>query len=247
MGIIQKENGGYVMIGIIGAMDIEVDGLINELEGMIESYHIAGRDFTKGVLGNSDVVIVKCGVGKVNAACATQAMIDKFKVDAIINTGVAGSLDNSINIADIVISEDVVQHDMDITALGYPKGKIPETDEIEFRADANLIDIAVNSAKKTLTGVSVFKGRIASGDEFINSEEKKNEIIEEFKAICCEMEGGSIAHVCTLNDVPFVVIRAISDKADGSSHMDYPVFEEKAANNSIKLINSIIDEITEIY
>lgn len=235
------------MIGIIGAMDIEVDGLINELEGMIESYHIAGRDFTKGVLENSDVVIVKCGVGKVNAACATQAMIDRFKVDAIINTGVAGSLDNNIDIADIVVSGDVVQHDMDITALGYPKGKIPETTSISFKADRKLIDIAINSAKKTLTGVNVFEGRVASGDEFINSDEKKNQIVEEFNATCCEMEGGAIAQVCELNSVPFVVIRAISDKADGSSHMDYPVFERKAADNSIKLINGIIDEITEIY
>ena len=235
------------MIGIIGAMDIEVDGIINELEGMIESYRIAGRNYTKGVLQNSDVVIVKCGVGKVNAACATQAMIDKFKVDAIINTGVAGSLDNNIDIADIVVSKDVVQHDMDITALGYPKGKIPETEGVAFKADEKLVDIAVNSAKKALTGINVFEGRVASGDEFINSEAKKDEIVEEFNATCCEMEGGAIAQVCVLNSVPFVVIRAISDKADGSSHMDYPVFEQKAADNSINLINAIIDQITEIY
>ncbi|SKA63134.1 methylthioadenosine nucleosidase [Eubacterium uniforme] len=235
------------MIGIIGAMDIEVDGIINELDGMIESYHIAGRDFTKGILENSEVVIVKCGVGKVNAACATQAMIDKFKVDAIINTGVAGSLDNRIDISDIVISGDVVQHDMDITALGYPKGKIPETDSLSFKAERELVEIAIDSARKELTDVKVFEGRIASGDEFINSDEKKTQIVEEFNATCCEMEGGAVAQVCVLNSVPFVVIRAISDKADGSSHMDYPVFEAKAADNSIKLINAMIDKISDIY
>lgn len=228
------------MIGIIGAMDIEVDGLVQMMSD-VNVTEKAGMKFNAGKLHGKDIVVVKCGVGKVNAAIAAQIMIDTFGSDVVINSGVAGSLDNEVDICDIVLSTDAVQHDMDVTPLGYKKGQIPDVDTFAFAASEKYRELAMKVASCELTDIKVFCGRVASGDQFINGGEVKDGIIDNFSAMCAEMEGGAIAQVCYLNNVPFLIIRAISDKADGSSHMDYPVFEKKAAENSIKLLAKMIE------
>lgn len=230
------------MLGIIGAMDIEVDSLKNEMENPAINI-IAGMDFYEGVIGGKDVVVVKCGIGKVNAAMCTQILADRYNVDAVINTGVAGSLNNDIDICDIVISTVAQEHDMDVTALGYEKGIIPDMDVSIFEADRKLVELTKKSAKEAGLDVKVFEGKVVSGDQFISTHEKKKSLKKSFGGDCAEMEGAAIAHVASLNNIPFLVIRAISDKADGGAHMDYPTFEKKAAANSILLLNEIIKNV----
>ena len=230
------------MLGIIGAMDIEVDSLKNEMENPAINI-IAGMDFYEGVIGGKDVVVVKCGIGKVNAAMCTQILADRYNVDAVINTGVAGSLNNDIDICDIVISTVAQEHDMDVTALGYEKGIIPDMDVSIFEADRKLVELTKKSAKEAGLDVKVFEGKFVSGDQFISTHEKKKSLKNSFGGDCAEMEGAAIAHVASLNNIPFLVIRAISDKADGGAHMDYPTFEKKAAANSILLLNEIIKNV----
>ena len=215
------------MLGIIGAMDVEVNSIKSELEN-VEIKNIAAMDFYKGTLAGKEVVVVKCGVGKVNAAICAQILVSVFGVSALVNTGVAGSLNNDINICDIVVSTSALEHDMDVTPLGYAKGVIPDMDQSEFKADENLIKLAI------------FEGKVVSGDQFIGTHEAKVYLRDTFNGDCAEMEGASIAHTAYLNKTPYVVIRAISDKADGGAQMDYPTFEAKAAENSIKLINCMI-------
>ena len=230
------------MLGIIGAMDIEVDSLKNEMENPTIN-KIAGMDFYEGVIGGKDVVVVKCGIGKVNAAMCTQILADRYNVDAVINTGVAGSLNNDIDICDIVISTVAQEHDMDVTALGYEKGIIPDMDVSIFEADRKLVELTKKSAKEAGLDVKVFEGKVVSGDQFISTHEKKKSLKNSFGGDCAEMEGAAIAHVASLNNIPFLVIREISDKADGGAHMDYPTFEKKAAANSILLLNEIIKNV----
>ena len=230
------------MLGIIGAMDIEVDSLKNEMENPAINI-IAGMDFYEGVIGGKDVVVVKCGIGKVNAAMCTQILADRYNVDVVINTGVAGSLNNDIDICDIVISTVAQEHDMDVTALGYEKGIIPDMDVSIFESDRKLVELTKKSAKEAGLDVKVFEGKVVSGDQFISTHEKKKSLKNSFGGDCAEMEGAAIAHVASLNNIPFLVIRAISDKADGGAHMDYPTFEKKAAANSILLLNEIIKNV----
>lgn len=187
--------------------------------------------------------MVKCGIGKVNAAMCTQILADRYNVDAVINTGVAGSLNNDIDICDIVISTVAQEHDMDVTALGYEKGIIPDMDVSIFEADRKLVELTKKSAKEAGLDVKVFEGKVVSGDQFISTHEKKKSLKNSFGGDCAEMEGAAIAHVASLNNIPFLVIRAISDKADGGAHMDYPTFEKKAAANSILLLNEIIKNV----
>ena len=230
------------MLGIIGAMDDEVA----RLKDMISGLHIvqrAGMEFYKGQIHERDVVVVKCGVGKVNAAMCTQSMIDIFDVDAIINTGIAGSLDADIDIGDIVLATDTVEHDMDVAALGYAPGVIPDTETSIFDTDKRLIEIAQAATETAGLDVKVFTGRVVSGDQFISSKNKKEWLVSEFGGRCAEMEGASIGHVAVLNKVPYLVVRAISDKADDSAKMDYPSFAAKAIDNSVKLMTEIINRL----
>lgn len=227
------------MLGIIGAMDIETDSLKNEMENpQIET--IAGMKFYQGVIGGKEVVVVKSGIGKVNAAMCTQILADKYDIDAVINTGVAGSLNNDIDICDIVISTSAQEHDMDVTPLGYEKGIIPDMETSEFKADEELRRLAEASAKSAGLPVKIFEGKVISGDRFIGTHDEKKVLRETFFGDCTEMEGAAIAHTAYLNKIPFLIIRAISDKADGGAEMDYPVFEKKAAEHSIQLLNEII-------
>ena len=222
------EETGEIKTGIIGAMDEEVATL---KEALIEEniITIAGMEFHEGKLDGKDVVVVKCSVGKVNAAACAQILISVFGVDRIINTGVAGSLDAEIDIGDIVVSTEAVQHDFDLTPIGYAPGETDVDGLVAFPADSEMRETAVKAVKEAAPEINVFEGRICSGDQFIASKEKKDAIVNSFGGLCCEMEGGAIAQVCYLNNTPFVIIRAISDKADDSEEMSYEQFKEAAA------------------
>lgn len=227
------------MIGIIGAMEEEVQELIADLESA-EKKTVASMDFYKGTLYGKDCVIVKSGVGKVNAALCTQILADFYSPDVLINTGVAGSLDAQINIGDIVVSEDAVQHDMDASAVGDPVGQVPRMNVLAFPADPALVKKAAEANRKANPDIQTFTGRIASGDQFISGGEKKKQIQENFHARCTEMEGAAIAHGAYLNKIPYVILRAISDKADGSVQMDYPTFEKQAIVHCVRLLRELI-------
>lgn len=230
------------IIGIIGAMDEEVNQLKEKLT-QTEVKTKAGMDFYSGVLNGKQCVIVRSGIGKVNAAICTQILINEYKIDAVINTGIAGSLRNEINIGDMVISEDALQHDVDATGFGYEYGVIPRMETSVFKADKKLADKALEVCKEVNKDISVFQGRIVSGDQFISDKLKKNWITEHFGGYCTEMEGASIAQTAYLNEIPFLIIRAISDKADDSAHMDYGMFEAKAIEHTVNFVTGLIKEI----
>lgn len=230
-------------IGVIGAMDVEVSLLKQHLasQGDLSSVKVGNLEFFSGCTNACEVVVVQCGVGMVNAAIATQVLADRFDVEAIINTGVAGSLDASIDIGDIVIATDAVNHVMDVCNLGYAPGQTPGFEKIAFPAADELADLATQEADKL--ALTWHRGRVASGDRFVRSNEDKQCIRETFHASCCEMEGAAIAQVCWLMDVPFALLRAISDKADGTDHIDYPIFEAKAARDCAHLTIAILDKL----
>ena len=200
------------MLGIIGAMDEEVAKLKEKME-QVHIIEKAGMQFYRGTLCDREVVVVKCGVGKVHAAMCTQAMIDLFPVDGIVNTGIAGSLNADINIGDIVLAKDALEHDM---------------------------ELALTAAKRAELSIKVFTGRVVSGDQFISSKDKKKWLVETFDGTCAEMEGASIGHVASLNKIPYLVVRAISDKADDSAEMDYPSFAAMAIDNSVALMTEFV-------
>ena len=227
------------MLGIIGAMDEEVAKLKEHMSD-VEVITKASMDFYKGKLNGKDVVVVRSGIGKVNAAICTQILVDDFKITAVINTGIAGSLRNEINIGDIVLSTDALEHDVEATAFGYPIGQIPRMDTLAFEADKNLIALAETCCAKVNPDIKTFVGRVVSGDQFIASKEKKEWLVENFAGFCTEMEGAAIAHCAYLNNIPFLVIRAISDKADDSAQMDYPTFEALAIERSVKLMLEMV-------
>lgn len=226
-------------IGIIGAMELEVE----ELKAKMQVKRIvekAGMKFFEGVLSNTDVVIVQSGIGKVNAGICVQILVDTFEITTVINTGVAGSLNNKANIGDIIISSESQEHDMDVTALGYEPGIIPQMKESVFKADAKIAELAVEVCKEVNPDINVLTGKVVSGDQFISSKEQKEKLINVFHGDCAEMEGAAIAHAAYLNNIPYLVIRAISDKADGSAQMDYPTFEKAAAAHSAKLVEHLV-------
>lgn len=229
-------------IGIIGAMDLEVDQLKNQMniDRIIKK---ASMEFYTGTLNNVDVVIVRSGIGKVNAALCVQILADVFQVTHVINTGVAGSLNATLDIGDILISTDALHHDIDVTIFGYQLGEVPQMGFREFKANDAMIAAALESCKEVNPDINVRTGRVVSGDQFISSREVKEHLISTFHGDCAEMEGASIAHGAHLNDIPFVIIRAISDKADDSAEMDYPTFEREAAKHSAKLVAHMITKL----
>lgn len=229
-------------IGIIGAMDVEVNTLKKDMK--IEKIcKKAGMEFCEGILKNQKVVVVRSGIGKVNAAVCTQILVDLFGVDAVINTGIAGSLNAEINIGDIVISTDVVHHDMDAVNFGYPLGQIPQMDVFSFPTDEKLAETAKSVCEKVNPEIQVFRGRVVSGDQFIADRAVKERIEKNFHGFCTEMEGAAIAQAAYLNQVPFVIIRAISDKADNSATMDYPTFEKQAVEHSVRLVEGLMEAL----
>ena len=231
-----------MVIGIIGAMEEEVAALKEAMD--IEAVHEqSSMVFCKGSLCGKDVVIVKSGIGKVNAALCAQILVDRFNVDMLINTGVAGSLNPAIDIGDMVISADAVHHDMDATIFGDLIGQVPRMDVRFFPADMTLVEKAKAANEKANPDIKTFVGRVASGDQFISEKEAKDKIVENFGAYCTEMEGAGIAHAAYLNKVSYVIIRAISDKADNSAVMDYPEFEKQAIVHSVRLVKEFLPMI----
>lgn len=229
-------------IGIIGAMEQEVSKIKEKMQD-VKIMSKASMDFYEGTLEGKKVVVVRSGIGKVNAGICTQILADIYGVEAVINTGIAGSLNNDVNIGDIVLSTDVLHHDMDATGFGYAKGQIPQMKEFSFVADENLRALAAKVCREVNPEISVFEGRICSGDQFISDKGVKDAIVSEFGGYATEMEGAAIGHAAYLNGIPFLVVRAISDKADGSANMDYAEFEMAAIEHSVKLTVGMIQAL----
>lgn len=228
-------------VGIIGAMEEEVALFKQELE-QSEEIHKAGIRFHVGWLGKHEVVICRCGVGKVNAAVCTQILIDDFHIGSVIFTGVAGALHPSLEIGDIVISNECLQHDIDASALGFARGEIPFSGLAVFKADPRLVMLAEQSGTE-FTRVRVMKGRILSGDQFIADRKQVEWLHSQFSGCCTEMEGAAVAQACCLNDIPFVIIRSMSDKADGSAEVNFSEFTIKASAHSHRIVMGMLKRL----
>lgn len=223
------------MLGIIGAMSEEVAGITKQMKEVTVTT-VAGMEFCNGKIGDKEVVVVQSGIGKVNAAVCSQILADRFQVSAIINTGIAGSLEKNIDIGDIVISSDVVHHDVDAVGFGYAVGQIPRMAVLAFEADLKLVQLAKKCSQEANPDVRTHVGRVLSGDQFICDRAKKDWLVETFHGVCTEMEGAAIAQTAYLNGIPFLIMRAISDKADDSATVDYSEFEKKAIENSVRML-----------
>ena len=230
-------------LGIIGAMRIEVETLLDKMENVTMTKH-AWSEYYEGTLEGLDVVVVQCGVGKVNAAICAQILCSCYGVTYLVNTGIAGSLCAELDIADLVISMDAIHHDFDLRFWGRPVGQVPGLDVIAFPADEALVKAAFAAAESVNPGHTKI-GRVASGDQFICSAEQKDAIIANTGALCTEMEGAAIAHTAYRNKVPFVILRAISDKADDSAEMDYPTFERIAAHRCAEVTKALARKLKE--
>ncbi len=225
------------MIGIIGAMDMEVAQLRERMQNPV-SETVSGIEFIRGTLEGQPAVVARCGVGKVFAALCAQTMILKYAPDCIINTGVGGTLTSALSIGDVAVSSTVVQYDMDTSPLGDPVGLVSGINIIHFPADEALRQSAV--AVLSDMGINHCTGTIATGDRFLCDPVVKAQLNRDFGAIACEMEGGAIAHVCYVNDVPFLILRAISDGADDQSNMDFPTFARMAAQHSAEALAAML-------
>ena len=230
------------LIGIIGAMEEEVSKLKEQMTD-VSVHKKAGMEFCKGVLNGKQVVVVRSGIGKVNAGICTQILVDDYQVDGVINTGIAGSLKSEIDIGDIVVSTDTLQHDVDATGFGYPLGQIPRMETLAFEADQELVQLAQEVCREVNPEIHVYAGRVVSGDQFISDKGVKQKIIDNFGGYCTEMEGAAIAQAAYLNQVPYVVLRAISDKADDSATVDYPTFERQAIQHCVNLVLNMVKRL----
>ena len=228
-------------VGIIGAMEIEVEGL-KSLMDAVQITEISTVKFYNGKIKGIECVVAEAGVGKVNAAVCAQIMILKYSPDVVINVGVAGSLSQKLKTGDAAVAQRVVEHDMDTTPLGDEAGFITGLDTVYIDCDDDITNKLYNAAVR-IGGFNVEKGVIASGDQFIASQEQSDKIIGNFGAIAAEMEGASIGHVCSMAGVPFGVIRAISDGANGDSSMDFPAFAKMAADISVKIILDLLEDL----
>ena len=228
-------------LGIIGAMREEVETLVEKLVDVRQQTH-AWSTYYEGKLEGLDVVVVQCGVGKVNAAMCAQILCSVYGVTHLVNTGIAGSLNAQLDIGDLVVSQDAMYHDFDCNAFGYPSGKVPGMDVIAFPADRMLMDRAFAAAESVNPGHTKV-GRVASGDQFVASKELKEKIISVTQALCTEMEGAAIAQTAYRNGIPYVILRAISDKADDSADMDYPTFERIAAHRCAAVVMNLAKEL----
>ncbi len=231
-----------IKLGIIGAMDEEVETLLEQI-GCNHGEDHAGSLFYPGKLEGLDVVVVRCGIGTVNAALCVQILKDCYSVTHVVNTGIAGSLWTELDIGDLVVSRDAMYHDFDCCHFGYPAGKVPGMPE-SYPADEAMVRLAHEAAESVHPG-HVRGGRVASGDQFICSQEQKDKIIAITGAVCTEMEGAGIAHAAYRNGIPFVIVRAISDKADNSAEMDYPTFERIAAHRCAQVVAALAKRLAE--
>ena len=231
-------------LGIIGAMAVEVELLKEKMENLTVTAH-AGMEFYEGMLNGMPAVVVQCGVGKVNAAMCAQILCSVFGVTHLVNTGIAGSLCAELDIGDLVVSRDAMYHDFDCVHFGYEMGKVPGMDVVAFPADEAMIGYACAAAEEVHPGHSRV-GRVASGDLFVAEKNAKNRIIEKTGALCTEMEGAAIAQTAYRNKVPFVILRAISDKADDSAEMDYPTFEALSARRCAEVTVNMAKQLQNI-
>lgn len=218
-------------LGIIGAMDVEVETLKSALSDC-KTTKVSDMEFYEGKLSEKEVIVVKCGIGKVNAGRCVQILADKFDVSAVVNTGIGGGIGDGLEVSDIVIGNELVQHDFDVSGFGYAKGYMfsGDTDKpTVYKCDAELLEKLKSASKECLDEKRIKVGRIATGDVFVSDFDKKKEIKETFDAKVCEMEGGAIAQTAVANGLPFVVVRAISDLADGSASESYEEFEKETA------------------
>ncbi len=227
-------------LGIIGAMDVEVETLKAAMTEKKETV-LSGMDFCEGKMHGLPVVVARCGVGKVNAALCVQALKDCFAVTHIVNTGIAGSLNAALDIGDLVISQNAMYHDFDCTGFGYPMGMVPNM-PAAYPADAALLQYALEAAQAVCPG-HVQTGTVASGDQFVCTQAQKDRIIAVTGGLCTEMEGAAIAQASYVNGLPFVIIRAISDKADNSAEMDYPTFEAAAARHCAAVTMALVEKM----
>ncbi|MFA6888547.1 MAG: 5'-methylthioadenosine/adenosylhomocysteine nucleosidase [Candidatus Woesearchaeota archaeon] len=225
-------------IGIIGAMDEEIEAYLKHIDNLQkEEWKIF--TFYMGKFYNHDVVIVKSGVGKVFAAMVCQIMIDKYNVDTVLFTGVGGALNKKLNIGDVVVSVDSVHHDFNAMPLGFKRGQISYTDYRFFKAEKKLLDIAL---KTKIESTQIIEGRILTGDQFFTQADKQSHsyLLDELEGDCIEMEGAAVAQVCTINDIPHLIVRTVSDKADGTAVKDYNTFKSIIAKNSFKVVEEIV-------
>lgn len=243
--VYENSNGGNEpdRIGIIGAMEEEVAALKDAMD-IDYTEEIASMEFCVGKISGRDVVVVQCGMGKVNAGICAQTLISDFNVKYVINTGVGGSLDSRLNIGDYVVSVDAVQHDFDVEPIGFEKGEIPFTGLYAFKADDSLRQKAVWTITQQV-GATVMEGRICTGDQFISTPEQKAALNAEWGGLCCEMEGGAIAQVCYLSNVPFVIIRAVSDTTNGDSPEEYEEFRMLIAHQCALTVAYMIEHFDE--
>lgn len=230
-------------LGIIGAMQVEVEILLGKMENKT-SRTVAGSEFHEGMLAGLPAVVVQCGVGKVNAALCAQILCSSFGVTHIVNTGIAGSLCAELDIGDLVVSVDAMYHDFDCVHFGHPYGRVPGMDVTAFPADEGLMERAFFAAEAVNPG-HTRRGRIASGDKFVAEKRVKDAIIATTQGLCTEMEGAAIAQTAYRNGVPFVILRAISDKADNSAQMDYPTFERIAAHRCAEVTCRLAKNLAE--
>ena len=228
-------------LGIIGAMAIEIETLKENMENIRLSTK-TGMEFCEGTLEGLPVVVVQCGVGKVNAAMCAQILCSCFDVTHLVNTGIAGSLSAQLDIGDLVVSRDAMYHDFDCVHFGYEMGKVPGMDVVSFPADETLMQYALTAAESVNPG-HVKIGRVTSGDQFVAVKALKEQIISRTQALCTEMEGAAIAQTAYRNGLPFVILRAISDKADDSAEMDYPTFERIAAHRCAEVTRSLARQL----
>lgn len=228
------------MIGIIAALDIEARSLKEKMEETSVASYVK-MQFYRGKLYRKDVVVVQSGVGKVNAAVCTQILADKYRVDKVINVGVAGGLAPGLHIGDIVVSDDAVQYDMDASAFGHPKGEIPNMDMTYFPADRHMLRKAQAAAERL--GTKILVGRIMTADLGLGDTQLKAELVETFKGACCEMEGAAVAQTCWLNDIPYLIIRSISDNADDSANDTYYESIDESVKPSTDFLMELLQEL----
>ncbi|MCS7459410.1 5'-methylthioadenosine/adenosylhomocysteine nucleosidase [Paenibacillus doosanensis] len=231
----------YQKIGVIGAMKEEIELFVQHMQQVRDSEK-AKIHFREGSFHGKTIVLCKSGVGKVNAAVTTQVLIDTYGVDAIIFTGVAGAVDPELNVGDIVVGSESMQHDMDVTALGFPRGTIPYEETSLFASDDKLRELAVHAGQELFDG-RVKAGRVLSGDQFIASRETVSRLYTELQGACTEMEGAAVAQVCSMNGIPHVVIRSMSDKADGSAHVNFAEFTVQASENSYAIVEHMLKHL----
>lgn len=229
-------------LGIIGAMDVEVETLKSALSDC-KTTKVADMEFYEGKLFEKEVIVVKCGIGKVNAGRCVQILADKFDVSAVVNTGIGGGIGDGLKVADIVIGNELVQHDFDVSGFGYAKGYMFSGDKDKptvYKCDSELLEKLKSASKECLDENRIKVGRIATGDVFVSDFDKKKEIKETFDAMVCEMEGGAIAQTAVANGLAYVVVRAISDLADGSASESYEEFEKETAYLCADIIKSFV-------